>query len=140
LLQHAQQRTASAQPRRRVKMLPARQEVGVDGEGNGTHLVAQDRQRAAVHLFQDAAVDELRRGAGWRRRREAAVRQRARFDQVVKRGLQPVGWERVARADGVERDRAGLCKKARQDFVAGAVSGLGCRLSGPARIGVVLQN
>ncbi len=50
---------AAAQPRRRVKMLPARQEVGVDGEGHGAHFVAQDGQRAAVHLLQRAAVDEF---------------------------------------------------------------------------------
>ena len=99
-------------------MLPAHQEIGVDGEGHGTHLLAQDGQRAPVHLLQRAPVDEL---GGLLRRtgREAAVSQLAIRHQVVELGLQPLCGEVIARADRLDGDGAGLGEIAQQNGAAG---------------------
>ena len=70
-------------------MLPAGQEIGVGGEGDGADFLAKDGQGAAMDLLQDAAVDKfsIRGRAGRKRlgRGEAAVGQLAGLDQPVDR-------------------------------------------------------
>ena len=72
LLQRLAQRAAPGQPLGGVHVLPAGQEVGVDGERHRLHLLAQDRQRAAVDLLEGAAVDVLGGMCGRRLRRRPA--------------------------------------------------------------------
>ena len=110
-----------------MDVLPARQKVGIDGERRRLHLLAQDRQRAAVDLLERAAVEVFGKwrveGGEWSGRSEAAFGEFAVGNEAVELGLEPVNGKVVTTADVVGGHRAGVAQVALED-AAGGVGGL----------------
>src|SRR5688572_9679294 len=102
-------------------MLPAGQEVGVDGKGDWLHFSPEQGQGPAVELFQGSPVDKFSfdQPVGG----ELAVGQMARRHQPVQFGLQPIGWESVTAQDVQQGHRAGLGQPPLQDATAPLLGG-----------------
>ena len=87
-----------------MRVLPARQELRVNGKRDRANVAAQERKRPAVDLLQVAARDELlARGSG---AREPAADEVALVRQLFQCLGQPFRWEGVARPDRLQGDRA----------------------------------
>ena len=85
------------------------EELGVGRERDRLDLAAQQRQRAAVHLLEVAAVDPLLLAAG---RERAGERRRRRAPPAPRR---PGSAQAVARGQLAERGRTGVAEPAAQD-------------------------